>query len=476
MQQTKVIRILTSLSVQERNRFHRFVHSPFFHVHQPTINFWEAIREYLAQPNTDELDRERVFEKVFPGEAFHDPKLGTLRNNLLRLLYQFLAVIEMEAKPAANRLALLTQLYERKQLALLPALLNQGFQELEEQAGINGEKLYAQFRLREFAHGVGIQGDNRSPNLDGSGVTNRLDAFYLCEKLRYSCAMVNRAMVLSLELDERPIRILEEIYPQFAPEKEPLASAYFQILQLLMEKDSSPTFTEVWEWVKRFESSFMEDDLINMYGFLISYSNYQYRQGKMEYIQHTLDLYKSMLRLGLLFESYMLSSVHYRNMVSLGLMLREFNWTKEFIHTYKDSIDPPFREAAFNHNLARFYFTQKNYRKALAHLRDVELLDSFDKLSNKQLLLKTYYEVSDTDGFFPLVTTFRTYLRRNRSISGAEKEAYTNLLIFTRELFYIKSEKRPIDLDQLTKKIEACKALVDRTWLMEKIKEIRITQ
>lgn len=95
-----------------------------------------------------------------------------------------------------------------------------------------------------------------------------------------------------------------------------------------------------------------------------------------------------------------MSQWDYKNIVYLGLRLEEYSWVKNFIIKYNEELDPKTRKNAMSYNMAYYHFFLNNYDETLTLLRSVEFSDVYYHLDSKSLLMKTYYELEETEPFF----------------------------------------------------------------------------
>src|SRR5690606_12553717 len=126
---------------------------------------------------------------------------------------------------------------------------------------------------------------------------------------------------------------------------------------------------------------------------------------------------------------------NYKNIVTLGIRLKEFDWTDRFIEKYKETLAPQFRQNAYTYNLASYYVGKKEYKSALKLLQKVEFVDVFYHLDAKAMMLRMYYELDDTEALESLMQTFKAYLNRNKLISNYQNEVYLNLIKYTQKVF-----------------------------------------
>jgi hypothetical protein len=171
-----------------------------------------------------------------------------------------------------------------------------------------------------------------------------------------------------------------------------------------------------------------------------------------------------MLDAGILFREGRLTQWDFKNLVSLGLRLEEFDWIKNFMEQYSDRLAPEHRENVRSFNQANLEFHLGNFDRTLSLLQEVEFTDVYYHLDSKALLLKTYYQTGEWDSLQSLIEAFKVYLKRNRAISEYQRTVYGNLVRFTATLLRYKRGKN-VNLQDLAQEIEACREIANIAWL-----------
>src|SRR5690606_2223412 len=116
----------------------------------------------------------------------------------------------------------------------------------------------------------------------------------------------------------------------------------------------------------------------------------------------------------------------FKNIVTNGLRLSEFDWVEKFIHDYSSRLDEKHRENAVTFNLAQLFFYKKDYPKVISHLSQVEYEDITYNLNSKTLLMASYFELDELEALNSLLDTFRVYLNRNKKIPATRRKHYLN--------------------------------------------------
>ncbi len=187
-----------------------------------------------------------------------------------------------------------------------------------------------------------------------------------------------------------------------------------------------------------------------------------------------MDLYKTLILHGAIAPIGRISQWSYKNIVTTGLRTREFEWTEQFIHTYKTALSPSEQENAFAYNLAALYFEKKDFRMALETLQNVIFTDQTYHLGAKIIQIKCFYQLGETVALDSLVTATYKFLKRNRQLSEYGKKANLNFLKLLRKAMRIKQMELTYWGDKLSarrgtwlEEIERTHPLANKDWLLE---------
>ena len=224
---------------------------------------------------------------------------------------------------------------------------------------------------------------------------------------------------------------------------------------------------------------FPREELNDLYDYVQNFSVKKVNSGQTQYYEQILDLYKEMLSRELLLRNGYLTQWTYINIVTAGIRLQDFEWTEQFIHTYKANLAPEVRDNVYTYNLAALEFERKNYHQALQSLQDVEFSDAFYHLSAKIIQLKSYYELEETEPFFSLLEASRKYIRRNRQLSDYQKQSNAGFLKIAGKLNTLRlqlaiTHNRQLrqQLEQLEQEISQAEAIANKGWLRQKVREL----
>ena len=209
-----------------------------------------------------------------------------------------------------------------------------------------------------------------------------------------------------------------------------------------------------------------------MYVYAKNYCIRKINHGDVEYIRELFDLYKVMLKDRIIFKENYLSQFDYKNIVYLGLRISEFDWVKNFISKYNEHLDPAIRQNAYTFNMAYYHFFQNNYDEVLTLLRSVEFTDFYYHLDSKSLLLKTYFELEETEALFSLIEAFKVYIKRNNLIPAYQKTGYINMIKLSSKLYKWKLNPKN-NIQDIVDEFNNTKPVVDVLWMRKKLETLQ---
>jgi len=471
MNKTKLIQILQTLSNKELKSFGKFASSSFFNVNQQVIHLFNILKPFHSEYNEKEISKKIVFEKLFNGINFDEPKLRYVMTDLTKLLEDFLSYQEYNKQPIGKKHFLLKTLNDRNLDKYFKQHLEEAYKIQQNNPHRDVPYYYNEVILNEEAYAYTSLKDNRAIDSSLQNLVDNIDIHYLSRKLKYACEMINRQNVLSVNYDLKFLEKTVEFLKQYSYEDVPSIAIYFQILLTLQERDNESHYKKLKKLLGLHINKFPKQELRGIYAFAQNYCIRKINTGDTDYLKELFENYKILLEKEIIFEGRYLAQFDFKNIVTVALRLGEFNWVEAFIHKYSANLHLEFKKNAINYNLANLYYATKDYSKALKLLLSVEFTDVYYHLDSKALLLKTYYELEEIEPLLSLIDTFKVYLSRNKMISPYQQTIYNNLIKFVKKLTKIKyGSKKPVQ--EVKSEIESVKQIADLTWLKTKVAEL----
>lgn len=469
IQDTKLMAVLESLLRHELKRLQQFVSSPYFNADDKPIKLLSALTPALlhAEPCPNKAV---LYTSLYKGR-YDDVKMRRAISDLLKLTEDFLAYEKYKDAPAHRLSDTLHGINTRGLTRHFEVNYSLAKNLQERTKDKDAAYYYTEFLLEAEMNQYIELKKERTQEKNLGNVLYNLDASYCIHTLRYACAIEHYRNVLHIDQEVDMIELVLHLSSKDKFAAIPSIAAYRAIYHMLHEKDGEPHYQELKTLLHTVElPSATERDA---YIFSINFCVKQINRGKLDYLREVFDLYNVALQKDILFDKKELSPWDYKNLVTLGLRLKEQSWTEKFIKDYRDKLPKQNRSNAYTFNLAKLFFYIRRYDDVLKLLQKVEYDDVFYLLDSKTLLIKTYYEMDEYTALHGLISSFRALLRRKRTISDTHRRNYINLLNFINELSRVDIRDKKA-LEELKKQFERTTQIADAGWLKEKFEELGV--
>lgn len=469
MREGKLYQAIIQLNGHEMNRLHRFILSPYFNRNDATINLFEWIKGDLKQEKKEEVSKEHLWKLCFgKSEKFNDGRFRKLQSDLLKLVEEFYAQEVLEANPIYKAKYLLDAIYNNRLEALQIGSLKTAKRLADEQILKPASFYYYRYEIEQGTYNLTRLQSERNTKSNIEAIAENLDRFYLAEKLRYYCTILNHQHLADLDykmlfIDE----IIEHVKSNDYSDTPPIV-IYLQILLSYKEPNEREHYEKIKQLISQHIHLFPDTEVKEILDSALNYCIKKMNSGESEFVREAFSLYQEWIERGLLKVRGYLDPFHFKNIVTIGLRLSEFDWIENFIHQYSPLLEERFRENAITFNLAQLFFYKKDYLKVIQLLSKVEYDDMTYNLNSKTLLMASYYELDEIEALGSLLDTFRVYLNRNKELPSTRRKHYLNTISIVRKL----SKITPGDtkqIEKLTAEVESTQGVVSKNWILEKL-------
>jgi hypothetical protein len=453
---------IKTLDAREKKELDDFISSPYFNKDQQIIKLYKQ----LLLDNTDPKD---LYRKA-TAKKYNEKELRYLLSDLNQLIETYLSHAKFNLRSSLKKQLLIEHLHDKKlskyiehhQQALIKESNSQTLQDSDHLA----KKLAAEEMSFRFSTGNNRGLDSRLQDLSDS-----IDKYYFSKKLKYACEMINRSNVLHVKYDISFIDQIKSFLKDSRFLEVPAVSVYYHILSGLSEPGNEKHYRDLRSKLLQFRNVFSDHELRDMFTFAQNYCIRQLNLGKGEYLEELFHNYSYLLKERIILTNNILSQFDFKNIVTIALRLKEFDWVKNFIKQYLQFVPQADRLNAEIYNLSRYHYAVGDNRKALKIMQDVEFTDVYYQLDAKVLLLKIYYDTNTFDSFLALIKSFTNYLKRNGKVSAYQRDTYLNFVKIISKMFNYKMFDKG-DIDKVKKEFTALTNVADVNWLRGKIAEL----
>lgn len=469
MLESKVIHVLRTFSRSELGRWRDFVRSPYHNKNKYVIALAQFLEKRYPSFHPAKTTKERAFAFIFPQLKYNDLRLRHLLSLLLKVTEEFLAVQSTRQNRVNKNIGLMETFSKRN---LSKHFETSGREVLQLQQNKKEQDVfhyYQQYRIYLQREWFLDQKDSRRKITGFQKVSDNLDAFYLINKLKQCCVMVNHHNVFGQQYE---LKLMDEVLNHLKTNKYdiPLLNLYHMGLLTLIEPQDEKHFFALKDSLEKNKGTIPKDEAAALHAIARNYSIKRLNTGNEKYVKELFDLYKLGLTSKVLLDDKgVILPGTYKNVIAVGLKLKDYKWTEKFIREYSKQLDEHYQKDFFNYNLAKLYFEKKEHNKVIEMLREVEFKDIFITVDARTLLIKTYYELDEFETLGSQLDSFRQFVARKKGLAYHSKN-YLNTIRFTRQLMQLlPRDKKPAE--NLRKKIESEAMLTEKAWLLEKIKE-----
>ena len=475
MHNNKLITLLQTFSGHDLVRFKKYLLSPFFNESKELVQLFEAVKTVLPVSNKTEANGDKLglWAKMFPGKKYNDTRFRRLCSDLLRLAMDFLAYTNFTNHPGSTHRYLLDAMTGMPLKKHFNGAIRQMERTLDRAANRDADYHFLSYFMNRKLQEQQEHNPNKPALFDHlKKASYHLDCYYLSKKLeQYTDSLGYQDMLSEAEDIQLFPGLLEHVKNSHYL-KEPAVKAWYLVVLMRLHPEQEDYFFQLKNLVEKDGHCFPKTELHTFFIHLMNYCIYtKINQNRPDYYDELFSLYLISLEKEIIFVNQQLNPHHYKNIITISLRLKKFDWVEDFIQKYTHLLPESDKENAYNYNLANVYFSQGKYERVIEQLREVEYQNITYALGSKLLLLRTYYELKEDTALSSLIDSFRIYLRRNREITTSVKQQYMNTLRFTKKIASI----APYDeksKNKIIEKIDNSKALVLKNWLLEKVSGI----
>ncbi len=468
MKKSRSIQLLRSLDKKELRRFKKWLHSPAHNQREDVRLLLDFLLENNRLQRDEELDKALAFAKLFAErQTYDDAYMRQVLHFFNKALEDFL-IFEQQNRHETERQLSLAEVFSHKQLTKLQ---EQQFRSLEkrlQKTPYRSADYFRQvFRLHSLKYDY-FSSQKRTGPLNLQELSESLELQFIIQKLRVGGLMLSHANVYKVSYD---FGMLEEVLACVEArqwqQRFPVVAIYYYSLRVLQNREDEASFDRLKNALFEHGALLPPEELRETYLFSINYCIGRINAGIERYWQETFELYQNGLSTQILFQDGQLSRWTFRNIVTAGTRLQQFEWTEKFIRDYSQYLHPSHRDSIVHYCQAKLLYEKKDYPEAMKLLAIVEYDDILMTLAAKTMLLKMYYELDEYDALESLLDSMKRYMGRKKVI-GYHKANYNNVIRYTRKLLNL----NPFDKEQkrkLYEEVENAGPLTEKRWILERI-------
>jgi hypothetical protein len=476
MENSKVYTILLVLNKWKRRSLEKFVQSAYLNSQEEVAVLYKILND-CVENNATFPTKETIYKKIHPKQTYNDQQLRLYMSYLFKTIEKFLIFEQIEEDPFLQKVKLMdayNNLSQHKNF----------YKTYEDTIKIMDTFPYKNSTFYERYFDIETERYNEKRNLsrtaeyDFQKLTSNFDIYFLAEKMKQACMLVSHEQVHQKKYD---YGFFDEILIHLENNKKlldiPAIAIYYYIFQILKQNNHEENFEKLLNLINThlhlFPKIEARDILIYANNYCIQMNNI----GKDGYARKSFDINKIGIKSGAFLEKGFLSRFTYKNIVTVGIRLKEYKWTEKFIKDYIGFLEEKYQQSSLSYNKAYLEYERKNYDAAIKLLQKADYDDLLLNLAAKNILMKIYFELNYIEPLEYLIGSILALLKRKK-LDLIYKNNYINIAKLTKRLItlktmtasqrsYLKKKK------EIAKKfIEESKPCSEKKWLLEQLEKI----
>lgn len=453
MQNSKLIQVLKTFSIEEWKEYEKLVASPFFNKGRNLVPYVKVLTKFKPEFDSPKLTKEYVYSKVHRGRSYNDNTMKNSMSLLLNMAEEYLKWSYMQNFDIFGIKPLVGSYDERH-------LFKFGFEAIEKgQKWLDSygydEHYFNESRYLSMSKGSILLNIDKQHEVveisERTGTLNMISFLSSAQKSihnllanqdNYNAPLKDNYLIACFQALDMG-RLIEATF-KFKNEFTEITLIYLYLIKLIAEGPDAESYEKVKNlYFKNFERlSPLDKDHILVSLEAIARNklkNINYPRYKHEYF----DLVKKRLGMGL----HKFSALHgfpilrFRAFFQAALEAGDLKWAKDFTGNYTPEINEIYRKSAKAWSEAMLKFYDSKFEKCLEQILKVTYEFPLFKLDTRILQMLCYFELSHYEQAYSSLESISHFLNNNKGITRKVHMIYTNLLKAVKSLLMLSEGK-----------------------------------
>ncbi len=480
---SKAVDVLETFAPEELKEFGQFLRSPYFNSNKNLIKLFDVLKVSLAK----DIDEEQLYAKVFPGKKYNYGIFKNLLSELYVQVCEYLAVKRIRQKYGDKNTYLIKELVDRKLVKHADKWIITTKDFFTDKA-LAIEDLHTDFLMEEYSAFSNYARDQRwlqnlSKKEDPLLMSKKFAVYFLARFISQYLFITHSMFKLKKEIQLKPMQdIMNDTYnflKENLEEEVPTVEILYHIVKMHAEPSNTEWYYQLKElWVKH-KSNVSVQIARNGFIYLSNYCENRFENGDDDFIMEQFNLERNYFKDDLPMK--FLGGVNpdtYEKMIVNGLTIGEINYIEDFIEKYNKSLPETAWNATHHYTKAYVEFSKKNYNDAIELLSKIDGGFLLTEFAVKDLLLMTYYELSEWERFYSLSVSHKAFTVNHSKLHPELKKSRLGFiknihaLAKIKENISVKKNGLDVKLNGLLKDFKK-EPSISRMWLSEKAKELK---
>ena len=244
-------------------------------------------------------------------------------------------------------------------------------------------------------------------------------------------------------------------------------------IMMMIEQDSLKYYLTLKGLVKQHFDKFKREEKSNWLIVLTNYCVLKSIDNENYFRKEVFEINKFQLNENVLSDQRYLSKILFTQIIRNALSINETKWVKHFIDKYVPMLKPSYQKSMRALGSAYLNFKLKNFDAVIENLKNVKFIDSRDKLNVRNLYVRTYYELNETEAVLSQIDSTKHFVNKNPSFTSKTKTNYIKSLNLLNRLITANYNNDADEIEFIRKAVEEDSEIILGKWLLEKIEELK---
>ena len=480
MAERKTVKILRNLDKKQLTKFNSFLLSPYFNTNKDIIIVLNVIKKYLnSKQSIQNFDDFLLQNCLKEGLDINLTSAEKHLSNLYYLVLDFFANEELRSSKIDYNIYLLKYLYQTNDLENFNKVLIKTEKALEKKKkSLNTLDLRSRIMLQKASF-ASVNKDYGKAKITFEENTKALDNYYVCQRIFLEILNLNISFLTNSKYNSDYFLSILNLLPASKIQEVPLLNCWYHVhlLYNCPDIEKLSVLKKLQGLLNQHINEFSEDSIFNLYNGLHSFAPFAYNNRRDIY-QFKIELYKHQIKNKAIYTNGKIMSSTIKNIVNVGIKLKEFSWLENFLESHKSIIVPKDKaEDAYNYNFALLKLHQCDFDAVQNVIVNLKFKNIFYKIGVKRLELMLYFEKQEWLLLDSLINAFRVGLtpKRTESLPKLHKSYNLNFIKYFHKLFVLTNTSKSM-LDKnavLYNEVNALKEISEKDWLLEKIAALK---
>lgn len=471
MESSKLISLLKLLSAKEVKSFLSFCQSDITYVRGGVPELVAILIKEHPTYKSNNCDEKKIWTALFGKQKLNTKPLLHLLSNTTKALEVFLAIQKLVKNKWKSRLFFIEEMLDRRQERITQPYILAFAKQQRTEIPIHDHYYENSLITTELEYKYAMQNGGYFSGF--KTLMLDLDCNYFFRKLKYYCEMLNQQNIFQDEINEQEIFLFKKTIENTAHKESLGIKIYLHILNLFLLPNQQTNYYTLKNSLYENESQIEPSEKRNLFTYLLNYCIRNLNTGGTTFLEELFFIYEFILDKKIILENNQLSEFDFKNIVTIALRLKKYDWAEKFMNIYGLLIETNNRENAIAYNQSRLLYAKGEYKAALRLVHKVNFTDVYYQLDSKILLLKIYYDLNDEDALLSQISALKIFLKRSREISKYQVQANFNFCTCLIALNKIRNGAVKNSI-KLQSKLGVNRKIIDITWIEERLKALSI--